>query len=107
MSVTPRRDSCGPVRVEFDAYGESGCPRSSGADPGLTTGRVHRAALCLFEIGRVEAFCEPAVDRQEKLAGFGRAALVVGEPGEAHSGPQFPNLGPLLPSDAERFRYCS
>ena len=27
--------------------------------------------LCLFEIGRVEAFGEPAIDRGEEVAGFG------------------------------------
>jgi hypothetical protein len=33
--------------------------------------------LCLFEIGRVEAFGEPAVDRREEVSGFGAAALVA------------------------------
>jgi hypothetical protein len=30
--------------------------------------------LCLFQIGGVEAFGEPAVDRREEVAGFGVAA---------------------------------
>ena len=52
--------------------------------------------LRLFQIGRVEAFGEPAVDRREKVAGFGVAALVAAEPGEARGGAQFPELGLLL-----------
>ena len=32
--------------------------------------------LCVFEIGRVKAFGEPAVERGEQVAGFGLAALV-------------------------------
>ena len=50
----------------------------------------------LFEIGRVETLGEPAVDWREKVAGFGVMALVAAEPGEAHGGAQFPELGPLL-----------
>jgi hypothetical protein len=42
--------------------------------------------LCLFEIGCVEAFGEPAVNRREQVAGFGVAALVAAEPGEARHG---------------------
>ena len=33
--------------------------------------------LCLFQIGRIEAFSEPAIDRCEKVAGFAAAALVA------------------------------
>jgi len=51
----------------------------------------------------VEAFGEPAVDRRQKVAGFGAAALVAAEAGEAHGGAQFPELGTLLLGDAERF----
>ena len=38
----------------------------------------------LFQIGRIKAFGEPAVDRGEKVAGFGAATLVAAEPSEAH-----------------------
>jgi hypothetical protein len=55
--------------------------------------------LCLFKIGRVEAFGEPAVDRREEAAGFGAAALVAAEPGEACGGAQFPELGLLFLGD--------
>jgi hypothetical protein len=38
----------------------------------------------LFQIGRIEAFGEPAVDRGEKVAGFRAATLAAAEPSEAH-----------------------
>src|ERR1700730_480895 len=59
--------------------------------------------LCLFQVDGVEAFGEPAVDRREKIAGFGAAALVAAEPGEAHGGAQLPELRFLLPGDAQGF----
>src|SRR5215469_17750578 len=59
--------------------------------------------LRLSQIGRVEAFREPAVDWREKVAGFGVTALVAPEPGEARSSTQFPELGFLLHGDAECF----
>jgi hypothetical protein len=37
--------------------------------------------LCFFEIGRAEAFGEPAVDRRDQIAGFGVATLIAAEPG--------------------------
>ena len=55
------------------------------------------------QVGRVETFGEPAVDRSEEVAGFGVAALVAAEPGEARGGAQFPELGLLLRSDAQGF----
>jgi hypothetical protein len=42
--------------------------------------------LRLFQVGCVEAFGEPAVDRREKIAAFGVAALVAAKPGEARGG---------------------
>ena len=59
--------------------------------------------FCLFEVGGVEAFGEPAVDRREQVAGLGAAALLAAQPGEAHGGAQFPKLGLLLLSDAQGF----
>jgi len=41
---------------------------------------------CVCEIGRIEAFGEPAADWCDKVAGFGVATLVAAEPGEAYSG---------------------
>ena len=57
--------------------------------------------LRLFQIGGVEALGEPAVDRREEVAGFGVAALVAAEPGEARGGAQFPELCPLLRRDGQ------
>src|SRR5262245_26344603 len=59
--------------------------------------------LCFFQVGCVEPFGEPAIDRREEVAGFGAAALVLPETGEAHGGAQFPELGFLLLGDAQRF----
>jgi len=59
--------------------------------------------LRLLQIARVEAFGKPAVDRCEKVVGFGAAALVAMELGEADSGAQFPELGRLLHGDAQGF----
>ena len=59
--------------------------------------------LCLFEVLCVEAFGEPAVDGGEKIAAFGTTALVAAQPGEAHGGAQFPELGLLLRGDAQGF----
>src|SRR6516165_5405774 len=59
--------------------------------------------LCLFEVRRIEAFGEPAVDRRQKVAGFGGATLVAAQPSEARRGAQFPELGVLLPGDAQGF----
>src|SRR5438477_3920450 len=59
--------------------------------------------LCLFQIGGVETFGEPTVDRREEVAGFGVAALVAAEPGEARGGAQFPELSLLLLGDVQSF----
>jgi hypothetical protein len=47
--------------------------------------RVERReqSLCFLKIGGLEALGKPAIDRREKVAGFGAAALVEAEPGEA------------------------
>jgi len=57
----------------------------------------------LFEIGCSEAFGEPVVDRREEFAGFGAAALVAVEAGEADSSAQFPEFGLLLLGNAHSF----
>ena len=54
--------------------------------PGAASPQLVQQCLRLFQIGRIEAFGEPAVDRCEKVAGFGSAALVAAEPGEADGG---------------------
>ena len=57
--------------------------------------------LRFFEIRRVEPLGEPAVDRGEECVGFGAAALVAAEPGEAHRGAQLPELGTPLFGDVK------
>src|SRR4051794_10185435 len=60
----------------------------------LTTGsrKLDQQRLRLFEVGGTEAFGEPAVDRREKIAGLGVAALVAAEPGKACCGAQLHTL---------------
>src|SRR5262249_53684794 len=61
----------------------------------LTTGssQLIEKRLCVFEIVRVEAFGEPAIDLSEHVASFGAAALVTTEPGEAHGTAKFRKVG--------------
>src|ERR1700720_793522 len=70
---------------------------------GVSSAEFVEQRLCIFEVGGVEAFGEPAVDRREEVAGFGAPTLVSAEPGEAHGGAQFPELGLLHPGDAQGF----
>ena len=55
---------------------------------------------CFLQIGRVEAFGEPPINGRKTVVGFGMAALVAAEPGEAYGRAQFPELGILLPGNA-------
>src|SRR5262249_39090548 len=57
--------------------------------------------LRFLQIGCVETLGEPAVDGSEEIAGFGVAALVAAEPGEARGRAQFPELGLLFLGDAQ------
>jgi hypothetical protein len=59
--------------------------------------------FCVFEVGRREAFGEPAVDGREEAAGFGAAALVAAKAGEARGGTQFPELRSLFFGNAQGF----
>src|SRR6516225_10004309 len=59
--------------------------------------------LCVFEVGGVEAFGEPVVDRREQVLRFGVATLVAAEPSEARGGAQFPEFGLLLSGNAQSF----
>jgi hypothetical protein len=55
--------------------------------------------LRFFQVGGAETLSKPAVDRCEKIAGFGAPGLLAPQPGEACGGAQFPELGPLLRGD--------
>jgi hypothetical protein len=50
----------------------------------------------LFQIERIEALGEPAVDRSEKFASLIPLALIAPEPRRAHRGAKFPGFGLLL-----------
>ena len=52
--------------------------------------------LGLFEIGGVEAFGEPAIDRCQQIAGFGGSALPAHQIRETSTRPQFPGFRLLL-----------
>src|SRR4051794_2984428 len=63
-----------------------------------TTSRCQRVEQRLgpFQNGRVEALCEPAVDRCQKIAGGIALALLAPESGKTDSGAQLPELRALL-----------
>jgi hypothetical protein len=52
--------------------------------------------LRLLQIGRLEAFREPFVDRSQDIAGLRALALLGPEAGEADGGAEFPELGALV-----------
>ena len=60
----------------------------------LTTdsGQFVEQRLRLFQIGGVEAFVEPAVNRSDEIASFDAPALLAPQPGEARGRAQFPEL---------------
>ena len=57
-----------------------------------------------MQIRRGIAFGEPTINRCQKVAGFGAAALVAAEAGEAHGGAQLPELCLLEISVGERWK---
>ena len=67
------------------------------------SGELVQESFCLFQIGRVEAFSEPAVNRRQQLARLRPPVLFAPQPREADGGAQFPELGLLLHGDAQGF----
>jgi hypothetical protein len=55
-----------------------------------------------FEIGRLEPFGEPVVDRLEELQRLRGTALIVYHPSEARRGAQLPGQGTLPARPVER-----
>ena len=55
--------------------------------------------LSLFQIERVEPFCEPAIDRSEEIASLIPLTLVAPEPRHAHRRTEFPGLCLLRAGD--------
>ena len=80
------------------ACARPGCRR----DERSQVGQLVEQRLSLFQIERVEAFGEPAVDRSEQIAGLLPLALIAPEPRHAHCRAQFPGLCLLLTRDSER-----
>ena len=70
------------IAGKLRAVGQAGSPNT----PISSSRQFVEQRLRLLEIGRVEAFGEPAIDGHEKVAGFGVVALVAAEPGEACGG---------------------
>src|SRR5262249_20448564 len=68
-----------------------------------TTSWRQRVEQCLglLQKGRIEALCEPAVDRDEEIAGGIALTLLVPEPGKTDCGPQLPVLCALLLRDVD------
>src|SRR6266446_2786852 len=58
--------------------------------------------LRLLQVGGVKALGEPAVDRDQQLAGFVPLALALPQPAQAHGGPQLQGLGLLAASYGQR-----
>src|SRR5271165_38683 len=74
-----------PLRATPDSIGGwSGRPGSCRSLWVFTSSRQFgEQRLRLFQIGRIEALGEPAVDRCEEITGFGPPALLAPQPGEA------------------------
>jgi hypothetical protein len=53
-------------------------------------------SLGLLQIERAKAFGEPAIDRNEKIAGLIRLVLIAPEPCHAHRSAQLPGLRLVL-----------
>jgi hypothetical protein len=58
--------------------------------------------LAIFEDRRVETFGEPAVDRREKITGFGALTLIAPESGKAGGGAKLEKLCALPLRNDER-----
>src|SRR6516164_6449750 len=57
--------------------------------------------LGFFQIGGIEAFSKPAVDRREQVARLGAPPLLAPQPGEACGGAQFVAPRALLVGDRQ------
>src|SRR5215471_14158958 len=91
------------IRVRFDLTSRTRPRTKAGFPVPIQSRQRIEQRPRLFEIGRVEALGEPAVDRREKVAGFGVPLLIAVEPGKAHRSPQFPELSLLPLGDPQGF----
>jgi hypothetical protein len=67
------------------------------------SGQVVQQHFGLLQVGGVKALGEPAVDRRQQLAGFGKFALTLPQPSQTCRRPQFPGLRPLAAGIGEGF----
>ena len=70
--------------------------RDGGKTARLLLGKLTKQNLRVFQIERIEAFGEPAIDRSKKLASLIPFPLVAPEPRHAHCCAEFPRLCLLL-----------
>lgn len=63
---------------------------------------AHQGEPCLFQVKRVEALREPAVDGREKIAGLLSLILIAPQPRHARRGAQFEGPCLMLTRDRER-----
>ena len=82
LRYTPIADQI-PHRTEMTRSARDGLMRCNkfGHQNSLSVVQLVEQGLCLFQVARVEAFAEPAVDRREKLAGLLPFALIAPQPG--------------------------
>ena len=74
------------------------------SDPSIESailGQLSKARGSYFEVARIEAFGEAAVDRRQQVAGVGAPALIAPEAGETCGGAQLPKPGLLLSSHGQ------
>jgi hypothetical protein len=77
------------------------CSSASSQEPTFS-GEFREQRFGLFEVGGVEAFGEPAVDRRQEIMGLGEFALVSPQPGEARRGAQLQGFRLLTPGGIDR-----
>jgi len=58
--------------------------------------------FCRFEVGRIEPFGEPVVDRLQECRRIGESTLIAQQPGKARGGAQFPGERALPARPVER-----
>src|ERR1700731_3548896 len=75
--------------------------RSEGSQGGRQCESVEQR-FCGFQVGRIEPFGKPVVNRLEECCRIGGTVLVAQQPGKARGGAQFPGQGALPARPAER-----
>src|SRR5262245_65235907 len=89
-------------RPQADAWAISQlCRGSAKRRPAGRLAQLVEQCLGVFQNGRIEALCEPAIDWGEEIAGRITLALLAPEPGETDRGAQLPELRTLLLRNAD------